>query len=221
LFLLLTFGITWAYWIPAALLGKETMTLPTLLLHSLTSAPPHVANGLSWMIAQPLSILFLLLAGLISIPIPKALGWLGFVLDRLQARVNPLFAAAGHWRGGAQRSAATRRGCAEYRLFLSVPAHLPANLAERLLPAKITKLADQQHVLHDDSPVEKGGQQTIRCLLRSVSHGISSVILSGESSRLDLFDARMVRVLVPTDDPAEWGSMACNGLNSPLFSRAR
>jgi uncharacterized protein len=43
--------------------------------------------------AQPLMILFLLPAGLISGPIPEELGWRGFALDRLQARMNPLAAS--------------------------------------------------------------------------------------------------------------------------------
>jgi hypothetical protein len=44
MFLLLTFGITWTCWIPAALLGKDVMTFPTLLLHTLGGVGPSLAG---------------------------------------------------------------------------------------------------------------------------------------------------------------------------------
>jgi membrane protease YdiL (CAAX protease family) len=152
-FLLLTYGITWAFWIPAALLGQDVMRFPTLLLHTLggfgpslagifmiyrarnpadrrdfwrrvvdfhqigigwlalilvifpllalvsiaiarlAGGPPHLYTNLARLTAQPLTILFLLPAGLISGPIPEELGWRGFALDRLQARMRPLAAS--------------------------------------------------------------------------------------------------------------------------------
>jgi uncharacterized protein len=152
-FFLLTYGITWAFWIPAALLGQDVMRFPTLLLHTLggfgpslagifmiyrtrnpadrrdfwrrvvdfrqigigwlalilvifpllalvsiaiarlSGGPPHLYTNLARLTAQPLTILFLLPAGLISGPIPEELGWRGFALDRLQARMSPLSAS--------------------------------------------------------------------------------------------------------------------------------
>jgi uncharacterized protein len=69
------------------------LALASIALASLAGAPPHVANGHSRVLAQPLSILFLLPVGLISGPIPEELGWRGSALDRLQARMRPLAAS--------------------------------------------------------------------------------------------------------------------------------
>lgn len=47
-FLLLTFGITWFFWITAALLQQNVMTFPTILLHTLGGFGPTIAG--IWMI---------------------------------------------------------------------------------------------------------------------------------------------------------------------------
>ena len=43
-FLLLAYGITWAFWIPAALLGQDVMSFPTLLLHTIGGFGPSLAG---------------------------------------------------------------------------------------------------------------------------------------------------------------------------------
>lgn len=153
LFFTLTYGLSWLFWIPAALSGRAEPELPVLVLHYLGGLMlPLVAVGLVYLsrdrqvrldywqrvidfrcigakwyaiilLTVPLlttlaALLDLLLGGvgggieaavrslphplmiipfavftLLFGPLPEELAWRGYVLDRLQARQNPLAAS--------------------------------------------------------------------------------------------------------------------------------
>lgn len=150
-FFLLTFAISWALWIPAALTGRPSLEMPTAPLYLLGGFGPSIAAviltarasketrrdfwrrtvdvtrirpvwyvlillivpivtaaafGLDALLgggpyefpnaavlAQPAALLGTLVITLLAGPLSEELGWRGYALDRLQARLSPLPAA--------------------------------------------------------------------------------------------------------------------------------